>query len=156
MALDDAVRALAEQNDAVRALLDDDRAEYDVLVNALIEANDTTRGGAARVLIFWLAERLPSSPNGAHTSRQPGGVTPSCLPSRATKIFAFCSPKPGSALTCRRRCRPSAADVQTAAASPSYFSTTSRQSACTRLAIEPGNRCSAGCREKTAASSSGS
>ncbi len=60
MALDDAVRALAEQWNAVRALLDDDdRAEYDVLLRELTQADDTMRGVAANELIFWLAERLP-------------------------------------------------------------------------------------------------
>ena len=37
----------------------------------------------------------------------PSGVTPYCLPSSARKIFAFCSPKPGNALSRRSTSAPS-------------------------------------------------
>src|SRR5690606_18817292 len=40
----------------------------------------------------------PSSPYGADASRHPAPVNPYCLPSSARKIFAFCSPNPGSVL----------------------------------------------------------
>ena len=49
----------------------------------------------------------------------PRGRTPSCLPSSATKILAFCSPKPGSALTLLSSSSPVLAPFQTLAASPS-------------------------------------
>ncbi len=39
----------------------------------------------------------PSSAYGPIASRQPAGRTPSCLPSNAAKMRAFCCPKPGSA-----------------------------------------------------------
>ncbi len=48
--------------------------------------------------------RYRLSPNGEAAFSQPGGRIPSCLPSRATKIRAFCSPNPGSAFTLARSC----------------------------------------------------
>ena len=49
----------------------------------------------------------------------PSGVTPYCLPSSARKIFAFCSPNPGSALSRRSTSGPSGSPaVHSAAASP--------------------------------------
>ena len=84
-------------------------------------------------------------------------VTPYCLPSSARKIFAFCSPNPGSALSRRSTSAPSGSPaVHSAAASPSYWSTMSCASAWTRLAIDPGKRCIAGVFEHNAANSSGS
>ena len=47
-------------------------------------------------------------------ARQPGGRTPNCLPSNATKMRAFCSPKPGSVPTAALRSAPSEAPFHTA------------------------------------------
>src|SRR5271166_5788858 len=63
---------------------------------------------------------VPGLPNSPAASRQPVGVTPYCLPSNAKKIFAFCSPKPGSPLSRRSSSLPSGSPaIHTAAASPS-------------------------------------
>ena len=97
----------------------------------------------------------PSAPKAPAASRHPGGRTPSCLPSRATKIFAFCSPNPGSAATRFSSSAPEAAVVQTAAGSPPYVETMSRARSWVRAAIALGNRCRAGRSPNFTASSSG-
>ena len=61
------------------------------------------------------------SPKGLLTSCHPVGRTPSCLPSSATKILAFCSPKPGKARTRRRRSVPLEAPSQHAGGVPAVF-----------------------------------
>ena len=60
----------------------------------------------------------PDSPYGADTFFHPEGWIPNCLPSRATKMRAFCSPKPGIAFRLARSWLPSSAVVQMAAVSP--------------------------------------
>ena len=54
---------------------------------------------------------VPGSPKGWLTACQPGGRTASCLPRRATKILAFCSPNPGKAFTRRRSSAPLAGSL---------------------------------------------
>ena len=97
---------------------------------------------------------VSAGPNSPAASRQPGTSTPYCLPRRATKILAFWLPNPGSAPTRRSSSGPSAAPVQTLVTSLSYCSATTAHIACTRLAIDPGNRCNAGGVEKSVTSSS--
>ncbi|OLT42887.1 hypothetical protein BJF87_08285 [Gordonia sp. CNJ-863] len=67
---------------------------------------------------------------------QPDGFTSSCLATSATKIFAFCSPKPGRSRRRFIRSAPLLASVQMREASPPYSSATTFASACTRPAIE--------------------
>ena len=57
------------------------------------------RRAIPRPLMSATESRVPSPPNVPAASRQPSGRTPSCLPSSATKICAFCAPNPGSAAT---------------------------------------------------------
>ena len=102
--------------------------------------------GLVRPLRAEVARRLPPA---RRTS------TPYCLPSSATKICAFCVPKPGSAPSRLQQLRGRRSRVvQTFVTSPSYRSTTARHIACTRFAIDPGNRCNAGGFEKIATRSS--
>ncbi len=98
--------------------------------------------------------KLPWSPYGAAASRQPGGTMPRCLPSTAVKIEAFSAPKPGSDMSAALTSAPVAALRQTFAACPSYCSTSTRQTWCTRLPIDPGKRWMAGRCEHSATKSS--
>ena len=98
--------------------------------------------------------KTPGSPYGAGGLAPAGGVMPHCLPSRATKIGAFCAPNPGRAASRVLSSRAGVAPAQTFAASPSYSSASTRQSCRTRLAIEPGNRWIAGRSEHSATKSS--
>src|SRR3954453_14537780 len=59
---------------------------------------------------------LPAVAAGA--PRQPGGVTPYCLPRRATKIFDFCAPKPGSSPIRFTSVAPSGTSSHSASARP--------------------------------------
>src|SRR5665647_2664287 len=87
---------------------------------------------------------------------QPAGWMPRCLPRRARKILAFCSPKPGRAFRRRSTSRPSGSPPRhRRVTSPSWSSTTVRTTAWMRPAIEPGNRCTAGGVAHSAANSSG-
>ncbi len=97
----------------------------------------------------------PASPKAPAALSHPLGRTPSCFASKATKIRAFCSPKPGSAFTLLNSSAPVAAPVHTAAALPPYSCTSKRQSSCTRAAMDPGKRWSAGRSTNSAVSSSG-
>src|SRR3954449_10307693 len=89
----------------------------------------------------------PSSPYAPAASRQPGGATPRCLPRSATKICAFCVPKPGRAVRRRSSVAPSGTSRHSPAASPPYRSTTSAASARPRPAMAArgrGSGCGAG------------
>src|SRR5664279_4676562 len=100
--------------------------------------------------------RLPAAPNAPAASRQPGGCTPYCFPSRATKMAAFCAPNPGKAAIRFRSSTPEGTSVHRLTASPPYDSTRTRHTPWTRPAIEPGKRCTAGGLEHSAASYYGS
>ena len=84
------------------------------------------------------------------SARSPGRRDAEALREHGAERFTFMSPKPGSAASRSRRSAPSRASVQIRAASPSYSSTTKAARSCTRLAIEPGKRCTAGFSLKTA------
>ncbi len=98
----------------------------------------------------------PASPKGDVAARQPSGWIPSCFPSNAPKMRAFCAPKPGNALKRSISVLPSGSLPHKALAFPPYSSATMAQTAWTRSAMAPGKRCSAGVALNSSANFSGS